>query len=128
MLHTPKNTAEHNATDKASIPCGSVIYNLKLVWAAAITVLLLGSPLYYNGEVGLWKNNVMRLWDLGFTKEEQQIVRRYHLQTGARWMNPGVNFYLPRPASYITDHSCRWGPMESDVCVQWKIALSNLDS
>jgi hypothetical protein len=95
MLHASKNTAEHNVAGKDSLRRGAAIYYSKLFWAAVASVLLLGSSTYYGGEVGLTKNNAMKLWNMSFTKDEQQLVRKYHLQTGSRWMNPGVHSICP---------------------------------
>lgn len=77
-----------NATTKASPRPRSTNRWAKLLWTTIIVILVLSSSLYYRG-VGRTKGELLGLLNLGETEKDQQIVRKYNLQIGSRWMNPG---------------------------------------
>lgn len=131
MASPLEKNEQHETTRRMSPRLTSAINRTKLLWIIVITALLLASWTYYHG-VGLTKSELTKLLGMGNAKNEQQLVRKYHLQTGTRWMNPGMDIILHgliiELAKRLTNVSHRWRSLESDVRVQRTITVSNPDS
>lgn len=72
----------------------------KFAWTLVISILIIASSLYYRG-LGQTKGDLMRLLDLGTTQSKQQLTRKYDLQIGSRWMNPGEPCNFRKHVKYM---------------------------
>lgn len=95
MESLSEKKSTQNAITKTSPRPRSTSRWAKLLWTTVIAILVLSTSLYYRG-VGRTKGERLGLLNLGETEKEQQIIRKYNLQIGSRWMNPGSTLQSER--------------------------------